>query len=95
MDLDNPLLVRSMRDKWSRLLYRYLTRSKGYVRASKLWPEFQRMLGYLKEMADIMRNKTIKVSGRGLKVAKSAIFFKKRSPVGLTVVRTNLHCTKN
>ena len=37
-------------------------KSKGEKRAEELLPEYVKMLGYLHEMADIIRNKSIKMS---------------------------------
>ena len=44
------------------MLFRYLSQSKGQVKAEALKPEYIKMLGYLRELADIIRNKSIKVS---------------------------------
>ena len=42
--------------------FRYLSSSKGEEKAKKLWPLYDNMLLYLEEMADIIRNKSIKMS---------------------------------
>ncbi len=47
--------------KFSRLLYRYLCHSKGQSEAKLLFKKHLEMLGSLREMSDIIKNKSIKL----------------------------------
>ena len=51
-----------MQDKYSSLLYRHLLRTRGPSRADADAALFESAVRSLREMADIMKNKTIKVS---------------------------------
>ena len=47
--------------KFSRLLFRYLCHTNGVEEAKEVFGKYISMLGNLREMSDIMKNKAIKI----------------------------------
>ena len=52
--------------KYCGLLYRYIVKVRGLEEAENIFKSFMIMLGKLRQMADIMKNKTIKLSFHSL-----------------------------
>lgn len=57
-----PTQVTDVQNKYIGLLYRYLCHTRDRIWTEKRFPHFLSMLNNLKEMSDIMKNKTIKWS---------------------------------
>ena len=57
----NSFIYSNIQSDYSHLLFRYLCYSKGEEEAKKLYPKYTNMLPNLREMSDIMINKTIKI----------------------------------
>lgn len=54
-------VVKKQQQKFCFLLFRYLCHVRGRQEAAKAFPAFVRMLANLREMSEIMKNKTIKI----------------------------------
>ncbi|TRY77337.1 hypothetical protein TCAL_16969 [Tigriopus californicus] len=57
-----PFQVTDIQKKYIGLLYRYLCHTRNRIWTEEKFPDFLNMLSNLKEMSDIMKNKTIKWS---------------------------------
>ena len=55
------LCCSQIQSEYCHLLFRYLCYIKGQEEARKLYPQYINMLPNLREMSDIMKNKTIKI----------------------------------